>query len=55
MVRRRALPRCRSAKVVGGKNTADERNYRDAEAATFTETIDIPPAVARIWDRLRKT
>ncbi len=39
-----------SAKVVRGKNAADERNHSDSEVAAVTETIDIPPPVARIWD-----
>jgi len=43
-----------SAEVVRGKNAADERNHSDTEAAAVAKAIDIPPAVARIWDGLRK-
>ena len=54
MVRRRAIATLSCAKVIGGKNAADERNHSDSEATAVTETIDIPPAVPRIRNRLRK-
>ena len=55
MVRRRAIATLSCAKVIWGKNAADERNDSDPKAAAFTEAVDIPPAVARIRDRFCKT
>lgn len=47
-----AVPEAACCRVVGRKNTTDERNERDRISAVVAYAVDIPPNVAILRDGL---